>query len=142
MAPESDGLGALIAPRRAGQFVSVGVVGAVVDMVTLSLVVETGVFGPAVGKVVSAEAAIVVMFFANEEWTFTEHGSSALGALIGRFFRSNLVRAGGVGVAWLVLVVLVRGFGVWYLLANAAGIATGAVVNYVAESLVTWRVHR
>lgn len=142
MAPGSDRLAALIAPRRAGQFLSVGVLGAIVDMATLTVVVEAGVLGPVLGKLVSAEAAIVVMFVANEEWTFTDHGRSGLSAVGERFLRSNIVRAGGAGVAWAVLAALVEWFAVWYLLANVAGIAAGAVVNYVAESLVTWRVHR
>lgn len=141
MARGSDVLEALVAPRRLGQFVSVGLVGAVVDMLVLSVVVETGVLGPVAGKVVSAEAAIVVMFVANEGWTFTDYGTDGVRPLVGRFLRSNAVRAGGAGVAWGVLVVLVNGFGVWYLAANAVGIGVGAVVNYVAETLVTWRVH-
>jgi putative flippase GtrA len=33
-------------------------------------------------------------------------------------------------------------YGVWYLLANAAGIGVGFQANYTFESLVTWRVHR
>lgn len=142
MAPESDRLRALLAPRRAGQFVSVGLFGAIVDMLVLTIVVETGVLDPVFGKVVSAEAAIIVMFAANESWTFTEYGTEGVIPVIGRFLRSNVVRAGGAAVAWAVLVALIHGIGLWYLAANVVGIATGAVVNYVAETLVTWRVHR
>jgi len=142
MAPETEWVEALLAPRRAGQFLSVGVVGAVVDMAVLTAIVEAGGVSPALGKVLSAEAAIVVMFVANEGWTFTEHGRSGLGPLVGRFLRSNAVRAAGAAVAWVVLVALIEWVAVWYLLANAAGIGVGAIVNYVAETLVTWRVHR
>lgn len=141
MARASDVLEALVAPRRLGQFISVGLVGAVVDMLVLSVLVETGVLGPEAGKVVSAEAAIVVMFIANEGWTFTEYGTDGVGALVGRFLRSNAVRAVGAGVAWAVLVALIHGVGMWYLAANAVGIGVGAVVNYTAETLVTWQVH-
>lgn len=141
MAPGSDVVEALVAPRRLGQFISVGLVGAVVDMLVLSVVVEAGVLGPVYGKVVSAEAAIVVMFLANEGWTFTEYGQSGVRPFVGRFLRSNFVRAFGAGVAWVVLVWLYEGIGVWYLAANAVGIGVGAVVNYIAETLVTWQVH-
>ncbi|MFB6105326.1 MAG: GtrA family protein [Halobacteriaceae archaeon] len=139
---ETEWVEALVAPRRAGQFLSVGILGAIVDMVVLTTVVELGGVSPAVGKVLSAEAAIVVMFVANEGWTFTEYGQSGLRPLVGRFLRSNVVRATGAGVAWVVLVALIEWIGVWYLLANAVGIGAGAVVNYVAETLLTWRVHR
>ncbi|NEU58820.1 GtrA family protein [Halorussus sp. MSC15.2] len=58
----------------------------------------------------------------------------SFGSLVRRFLKSNVVRTGGVGVAVLVLHVLHNVFGLWYLLANVAGIGVGFVVNYVFES--------
>ncbi|MFB6146420.1 MAG: GtrA family protein [Halobacteriaceae archaeon] len=138
---DTDQLGALVAPERAGKFVSVGVLGAVCDMTVITLLVEGPGLQPWAAKIVSAEAAIVLMFVINERWTFTDHGDDGGRALARRFLTSNLVRAGGAAVAWAVLVVLTSVAGVWYLAANVAGIGTGFVVNYAFESLLTWQVH-
>ncbi len=125
---------------RLGQFVSVGAVGYVVDNVVLAALVEVWGVAAALGKPASAEAAIVVMFAVNERWTFAEWGRRGTGHLLRRFATSNLVRVGGAAVAWAVLVALTELYGVHYLVGNTIGIGVGVVVNYVAESLVTWRV--
>lgn len=133
-------LGELPSGVRLGQFASVGVVGYVVDNLVLALLIEVVGVGVVLGKPVSAEAAIVVMFVANERWTFSEWGRVGLGPLARRFATSNVVRLGGAAVAWVVLVALTERFGVHYFVGNTIGIAVGVVVNYVAESLFTWRV--
>jgi len=126
---------------RAGQFLSVGIAGAILDTLVLTLVVELTGAAPVLGKVVSAEASIILMFIINDKWTFSGEAAESMTATIKRFLRSNVVRAGGVAVALTVLFVLNSVFGVWYALANILGIGVGFVVNYVAESLFTWRVH-
>ncbi|MFC4448713.1 GtrA family protein [Halorussus aquaticus] len=130
----------LLAGRRFGQFLSVGAFGAVVDNIVLASVVEMTTVPTLAAKVLSAETAIVIMFLINDSWTFDEYGRRSFGSLVRRFLKSNVVRTGGVGVAVLVLHVLHNVFGLWYLLANVAGIGVGFVVNYVFESIFTWRV--
>lgn len=130
----------LLSGKRFGQFLSVGVLGAVADNLVLAGVVETTAVPPLAAKVMSAEAAIVIMFLLNDSWTFDGYGRRSVGALVRRFLKSNLVRTGGVGVALMVLHVLHNAFGMWYLVANVAGIGVGFVVNYVFESAFTWRV--
>lgn len=125
---------------RLGQFVSVGALGFLVDNAVLALLIEVAGLGVVLGKPVSAEAAIVVMFVANERWTFAEWGRVGVGPLLRRFATSNVVRVGGAAVAWAVLVALTELYGVHYFVGNTIGIGVGVVVNYVAESLVTWRV--
>lgn len=142
MADTGEGLAALVSRARFGKFVSVGAAGAACDFTVLALLVELGVVGPTLGKVVSAEAAIVAMFAINDYWTFAGEGDDGARAVGERFLRSNLVRAGGALWALGVLYVLTTQFGVWYLAANAVGILTGLLINYVFESLATWRVHR
>jgi len=139
---EGDGLAALVAPARFGKFVSVGAVGAVVDFAVITLLVEVGSLDPTLAKVGSAEAAIVAMFVMNERWTFATHGAAGLGNLLRRFAKSNVVRAGGALWALGVLHVLTTYGDVWYLLANGVGIGTGLFINYVFESVATWKVHR
>lgn len=132
----------LLSRERLGKFLSVGVLGAAADMTVLLAVVELLGTRPWVAKIASAEAAIVLMFVLNEQWTFTDHGQDGPAALARRFLTSNTVRAGGAAVAWVVLAALTEYAGVWYPLANVAGIGVGFVVNYAAESLFTWKVHR
>ena len=125
---------------RMGQFASVGAVGYLVDNAVLALLVEVAGFGVVLGKPISAEAAIIVMFAVNERWTFARWGRGGLRPLLRRFATSNVVRIGGAAVAWGVLVALTELYGVHYFVGNTIGIGVGVVVNYVAESLVTWRV--
>ncbi|MFB6122956.1 MAG: GtrA family protein [Haloferacaceae archaeon] len=143
-------LGALLSGVRFGQFASVGATGAVLDTATVVLLTtQFGVYRGA-AKLVGAELAIMLMFLINEHWTFAEQGSAGMRAFLGRFLRSNLVRAGGVLVATGVFVVVsglqvrlpVGGEGTWLVVANLVGIGVGTFVNYVAESLFTWRVAR
>ncbi|WP_135819869.1 GtrA family protein [Halostella litorea] len=145
----SHRLRALASGVRFGQFASVGAVGAVCDNAVLGVLLQFGV-GPELAKLAGAETAIVVMFLINERWTFADEGAPGAGPLLRRFLTSNLVRAGGVLVATAVFSQVYRNFDVtiglfgvdlWFLAANLVGIAAGMVVNYVAESLFTWRVH-
>lgn len=137
-----DALRGLIADARFGRFLSVGAVGAVVDNAALVAAVELLGVAPVAAKAASAEAAIVVMFALNERWTFADFGRRSPLAVVRRFLTSNVVRAGGALVALAVLFVLHDLANVWYLLANLIGIGVGFLVNYAAESLITWRVRR
>jgi putative flippase GtrA len=133
-------VGALLSPARFGQFLSVGVVGAVADNAALVGLVEVGGLAPTVAKLGSAEFAIVLMFVMNEQWTFSAFGRRSPVELLRRLVKSNVVRAGGALVALGTIAVLHGQFGVWYLFANVAGMGIGLFVNYTFESLVTWRV--
>lgn len=148
----SDGsLGArvesLLSGVRFGKFVSVGVVGAVVDTTALFLLVQFGGFPAVWVNLLTIELAILVMFAINEHWTFAEHGRE--GALRKRLLRSHAVRATGTTVQIVVFtllyefvaVSLVDGVDLWLLVAKGSGIGLGMLVNYVFESLFTWRVH-
>jgi putative flippase GtrA len=139
---------ALLSGVRFGRFVSVGAVGAVFDLtVSTLLILGAGVAGE-VAKVVGAEVAIVVMFFINENWTFADEASGGALRTLGRLAKSNLVRSGGVAVQFLVvrslgdLPVSIPLFGVdlWALIPLPVAIGVSMLINYVLESLVTWRV--
>jgi putative flippase GtrA len=93
--------------------------------------------------------AIVVMFLLNDNWTFAQQGAAGVRAALGRLLRSNLVRAGGILVQLATFRFLFRviavdldvaGIDGWFVVSKIAGIGTGMIVNYVAESLVTWQV--
>jgi putative flippase GtrA len=149
----SDGTGrvdSLLSGARFGQFVSVGVVGALSDNTVLT------VFHLALGvpelwaKAAGVETAIVVMFLVNEHWTFAGQGAAGRRPFLKRLGKSHLVRSGGVAVQLSVYWVLVSyldvtlevmGTDLWFLAASPIAIAVAMSVNYVFESLFTWQVH-
>jgi putative flippase GtrA len=145
----SDRLAELRSTARFGQFVSVGVVGAVVDNATLAIL-RLGVGLPELAaKAAGVEAAILVMFLVNERWTFADHGHVGLVPFLRRLLTSHGVRVGGVAVQlsvyWLLtqrlsVTVFIAGTDLWFLAASPLAIAAAVLVNYVAESLFTWRV--
>ena len=143
-------LQALASAGRLGRFVSVGVVGLVFDVTTATALRELGVF-PELAVVVGIEVAIVVMFLLNDNWTFAEQGATGVVAMLRRFATSNTVRLGGILVQLATFRLLYRVLGieltfasidVWFVVAKLGGIGAGVAVNYVAESLFTWRVAR
>lgn len=142
---------ALFSGVRLGQFVSVGVVGAIFDNTVLTILTLGFDVTPELAKAAGIETAIVVMFLLNDRWTFATEGSSGLRKVLRRFLTSNLVRVGGITVQLVVFSFLVRrtgfelpvaGVDLWFLAASVMAIGVAMVVNYVAESLFTWRVHR
>jgi putative flippase GtrA len=144
-------LAELASVTRFGQFASVGAVGAVFDNVVLT-VAKLGLGAPTmVAKVAGIETAILVMFALNERWTFSEAGRPGTGPFLRRLGRSHLVRSGGVAVQLIVYWALTQrlsvelvafGTDLWFLAASPVAIGVAMVINYVAESVFTWRVHR
>ncbi|MFW6383783.1 MAG: GtrA family protein [Halodesulfurarchaeum sp.] len=143
-------LRALASSKRIGQFVSVGVGGATLETIVVFLL--TGLFGaPALAaKAVGAEASISLMFLLNDRFTFGAEGRDTRRAKVRRYLKSHTVRIGGLAVAFGTLYALVNltsielvvyGLPLWPTVANGIGIGVGMVINYVAESLFTWRVH-
>ena len=138
----------LLRPSRIGQFVSVGLVGAAFDITTSSVLTAGLGVSPELSKLAGAEVAILVMFGINEHWTFAGEGDDGTLALLTRLLKSNLVRSGGVAVqvavVWLLtgLPVSLPAFGVdlWELATFPMAIASSLLLNYVLESLFTWRV--
>ncbi|MFB6120932.1 MAG: GtrA family protein [Halobacteriaceae archaeon] len=143
-------VGALASRARFGKFVSVGAIGAVFDL-SVSTVLSVGLgVPPEYAKLVGAEVAIVVMFAVNERWTFADHGLDGWPNALRRFLKSNLVRSGGLATQFLVVqflsglsvAVVVGGFDLWRVIPFPVAIAASMLLNYVFESLFTWRVHR
>lgn len=134
---------------RIGQFVSVGAVGAGIETVVVAALTAGVGLGPLAAKAVGAELSISTMFVVNDRWTFAAAREPGLGRTGRRWLKSHLVRAVGLGVAFLTLFVLtsrlsvsipVAGADLWPTIANVVGIGAGLGINYVAESLFTWRV--
>ena len=139
---------ALLSGVRFGKFASVGAVGAAFDLTTSSALIVLFDVLPELAKLVGAEVAILVMFLVNDRWTFAEAGRDGVRHRLRRLLKSNLVRSGGLLVQVLIVRSLrtldvnlvVSGVDVWTLLTLPVAIAGSMLINYVAESVFTWRV--
>ena len=140
---------ALASGRQLGKFVSVGAIGAACDATVLLVLVEGFGVLEEVAALAGIEVAILVMFTLNEGWTFRDSGEGGWRARGRRLGRSHAVRATGSLVQFVVFVVVYRllftsltvaGIDAWLLVAKGSGIALGMCVNYVFETLFTWRV--
>lgn len=141
-------LRALASGVRFGKFASVGAVGAVFDLtVTTALIVGLDVL-PEVAKLAGAEVAILVMFVINERWTFAGEGLPGIRPTLRRLLTSNLVRSAGLGVQFLTvrafrqvpITLEVAGVDLWTFIPLPIAIGLSVLLNYVMESLFTWRV--
>ncbi|PSP83135.1 sugar translocase [Halobacteriales archaeon QS_6_64_34] len=146
-----DRFESLVSGVRFGQFLSVGVVGAISDNTVLAVLGLVFGVPDLWAKAAGVETAIVVMFLVNEHWTFSGDGEAGLRPFLERLGKSHLVRTGGVTVQlvvyWLLtqqltVELVVAGRDLWFLAASPIAIAAAMSVNYVFESLFTWQVHR
>ena len=143
-------LRAMASGVRFGQFISVGIVGAISDNTVLAAL-KLGFGVPEMwAKAAGVETAIIVMFLANEHWTFADQGSEGRFPFLRRLGMSHLVRTGGVAVQltvywfltqFLTITLVLAGTDFWFLAASPIAIGTAVIVNYVAESTFTWKVH-
>ena len=139
----------LASRARFGRFVTVGAVGAVCDLLVLLFLVEWAGLLPELAALIGIEVSILVMFALNERWTFQHAGDRGWRALTRRVGRSHAVRASAVIVQFLAFVAIYRlvfvpvtlfGLDMWLLVAKGVGILLGLLLNYVLETLFTWRV--
>jgi dolichol-phosphate mannosyltransferase len=83
-----------------------------------------------ISSVIAIELSILNNFWWNNAWTWADRrasGARSLAIRVLKYHASVLVSA----VAnWGLLVLLTESFGVHYMVANAAGIAVGVVLNY------------
>ena len=142
-------LKSLASPSRITQFISVGVVGALLETIIVLSLTNYGSTTPLVAKAIGAETSISFMFIINDNYTFSEVGMDSIPETVRRWMKSHLVRAGGLTVAFLILWLLtartsiqlvIGGANLWPTTANLIGIGVGLSLNYIAESLFTWRV--
>ena len=142
---------ALASGARIGQFISVGISGATLETIIVFLLTGLSTVPPLAAKAVGAEASITLMFLLNDRFTFAGEGSRGRAAKARRYLKSHTVRLGGLAVAFAALYVLTSwtdielsfaGVDFWPTVANLIAIGVAMSINYVAESLITWRVHR
>ena len=114
------------------KFLLAGVVGLVVENGVLFLMFDYGSVNLFISKLVALEAAIVTVFFINDNFAFSEFDKKAFAIL-----RTNLVRAGGTLISFSGLYIGVE-LGLHYMIANTIGVGLGSMFNYYFERLKTW----
>jgi len=145
-------LRSLLSGARFGKFASVGAVGAAFDTTTFVVLDQFVGVQTAVANAVGIEIAILVMFAVNDNWTFASEGEDDRRSLGTRLLRSHLVRAGGSTLQWSILFVVLVVYEVnvpvsvgpvdlWPIFVKGGAIGIAMFVNYVFESIFTWRVH-
>ena len=114
------------------KFLLAGVIGLVVENGVLFLMFDYGSVNLFISKLVALEAAIVTVFFINDNFAFSEFDKKAFAIL-----RTNLVRAGGTLISFSGLYIGVE-LGLHYMIANTIGVGLGSMFNYYFERLKTW----
>jgi putative flippase GtrA len=120
------------------QFVRFGAVGATgyaVNLAVFAFCVHVLGIDYRVAAVVAFVVSVANNFWWNRHWTFgaKQDHPMAQGA---RFFAVSLL---AFGFTYLVLVVLVSGFGLSKVLAQAIAIAAGTPLNFVGQKLWSFR---
>lgn len=140
----------LLSLRRIIQFTSVGIVGAICETSIVAILTAFGTTSPLAAKVVGVEISISVMFLINDRYTFSDAGQSQSTNRIYRWMRSHAVRSGGIVISFFILWILTSqtdiqimlfGANFWPTIANLIAIGSALSINYIAESLFTWKVH-
>ena len=114
------------------KFLLAGVIGLVVENGVLFLMFDYGSVNLFISKLVALEAAIVTVFFINDNFAFSEFDKKAFAIL-----RTNIVRSGGTLISFAGLYVGVE-LGLHYMIANTIGVGLGSMFNYYFERLKTW----
>lgn len=119
-------------PAAGLRFAAVGSLGVLVNLAVLEVVHGRLGVAFALSSALATEAAIVANYLGNELWTFHLRRLSPR-----RFAQFNLVALAGL----LVTVAVATGAErlVDYRVAQLAGIACGAVVNFSVNFRWTWR---
>ncbi len=125
--------------RRSEEFVKFCAVGASGVAVNTGMLVGLRHAGLPLeaASALAIEAAVLSNFALHSGWTFRSRRTGR--SLAGRLARFHVVSGAAALVNFLLLLLLVRGFHVWYVLANLAGIAAATLVNYAMNSRWTWK---
>ena len=119
-------------------FVMVGFSGLVIHLILLQSLIKTGSVAFSTGQVAATYGAMIWNFFVNNQLTYRDRRLRGWGALRGLLIFCLVCSVGAianVGVAsWIFYG---NRASVW--LAGTAGALMGAVFNYAASSVLTWR---
>ena len=120
------------------KFAFVGGSGVVVNMGLLYILTRLLDLRLEIASPIAIEVSILTNFTLNNMWTFSKRDTHV--PFWSRLFRYHLVTGLAGGVNYLILLLLVRSFGLHDMISNLIGILVGTIITYSLNSLWTWRV--
>lgn len=121
------------------KFGLVGLSGIVVNMGLLYLLTEYAGIYYLISAVVAIELSILNNFILNDFWTFSSRRLIHRYSWIKRLFAFHIIAAGGLLINLGVLYLLTEYAGIYYLVANLAGILVAFLWNYFLNRHLTWK---
>ncbi|MBI4496564.1 MAG: GtrA family protein [Chloroflexi bacterium] len=121
--------------RKLLRFSVVGAVGVAVNTVALYIFYGLAGLPLIIAAALAIETAIIHNFWWNDSWTF---GQGQRAGRWPRFLKFNAVSLGGLGIATGTLWLLVTLGGVYYLVANLAGVGLATLWNFGVNLAWTW----
>jgi dolichol-phosphate mannosyltransferase len=120
------------------KFAIVGGSGVVVNMGLLFILTRFLSVRLEIASPIAIEVSILSNFFLNNLWTFKKRNTHV--TFWSRIFRYHLVTGLAGIVNYLVLLLLVKNFGLHDMISNLIGILIGTAITYTLNSLWTWNV--
>lgn len=105
-----------------GIFVNSGVLWFVHDFINIPL---------AIASLFAVGLSILTNFIFNDFWTWGENKTNRQHSYVHRLWRYYISASLGSGINYVVLLVLTHMFGIYYLIANLAGIFAGMFSNFI-----------
>ena len=124
-------------PVRFVMFIAVGGIGVILHMAVLSALFEMGNVGFALAQGIAAVSAMTLNFFVNNFLTYRDKRKKGWGMLTGLLSFYAVCSIGAVANVGIAGYLFSENYAWW--LSGIAGILVGAVWNYAASSLYTWR---
>jgi dolichol-phosphate mannosyltransferase len=127
-----------VVPIRFVMFVLVGGAGVVVHMLTLAALTQGSGLSFLTSQTAATVLAMTFNFFANNVLTYRDQRlRGAANILIGLFSFYLVCSVGAISNVGIAAFLFLRDYSWW--LSGFAGIIVGAVWNYAASSIFTWR---
>jgi dolichol-phosphate mannosyltransferase len=125
-------------PVRFILFMTVGGLGVIVHLAVLTILFEMAQTKFVVAQGVATAAAMTFNFFLNNVFTYRDRRLRGFWPVLGGLISFYLVcSAGAVSNVGVASFLFVRDFSWW--ISGVVGILVGAVWNYAASSILTWR---
>jgi dolichol-phosphate mannosyltransferase len=125
-------------PVRFVLFMAVGGLGVIVHLGVLTALFAVAQTKFVVAQSIATIAAMTFNFFLNNVFTYRDRRLKGVWQLLWGLFSFYLVcSAGAVSNVGVASFLFVRDFSWW--ISGVAGILVGAVWNYAASSILTWR---
>jgi dolichol-phosphate mannosyltransferase len=119
------------------KFSVVGAAGAVLNLIVLYVLTQSGMFYLLSG-IVATEVAILSNFALNRSWTFRDRGVRGLKPVLVALYRDHAVRFVGIVLSLSALWILTSFFGFYYMVSGLVGIVLATLWNYGGNQWWTW----